>query len=591
MERKGLNIITPDFEKKDDIILDYLEFKGIKDLESFILKVCDNFTDFENFYMAKEGKNLLLKHIHKKGKILTIVDADADGFTSSAKLVHDLSTLFIDVEPLHHIQKSHGLTDALKNDIIKMHEKTPVDLLIIPDAGSNDFDNCLELKKLGIDILVIDHHMVDDEERLLKVTDENYVILNNQLSLNKEVNRNFVGVGMVYIFLKWALDGVLKDPNKYLELLSIGQIGDASDVSNEEIRYYVYKGLKNITNPFIKEIVDDENPNASQLSYSIIPVINAITRVGTLEEKELLFKVLTGIPSNEKVHEVERRRKNKDTGKMDKVVLKWSEYELAVDVLKKVRARQNKIVDRVCTLLDESLIDTGSVVIGLSSPEDIEYRSITGLVANKFLSKYSKPSLILVANEDGTFSGSGRSDEDIMKEFRTWCNNTGVVELAQGHESAFGFVIKAENIKPFVEKTNDLNNINSSQYLADLIYYDSLDKNEVEYINNNSDLFGGKISKPVIAGQALPIHRNCISQRGSVLKFFINGIECIKYKTPLGLADKLKQGFKQEFLIDIIGEPTINNWGGKITHQIVLQDFFFDSDPVEREITADTIVF
>ena len=208
--RKGLNIVEPPFTPQDDsFILDYLEYKGVENFVDFIEKKCDKFTDFENFYTAQEGRNLLLKHIKKNGRILTIVDADADGFTSSAKLVHDLAQLGIKVEPLHHIQKSHGLTDLLLDDIKSMHKEDPVDLLIIPDAGSNDFDNCLELKELGIDILVIDHHMVDDEARLIKITDKNYVILNNQLSMNKEVNRNFVGVGMVYIFLKWALKDLL----------------------------------------------------------------------------------------------------------------------------------------------------------------------------------------------------------------------------------------------------------------------------------------------------------------------------------------------------------------------------------------------
>ena len=590
--RKGLNIVEPPFTPQDDsFILDYLEYKGVENFVDFIEKKCDKFTDFENFYMAQEGRNLLRKHIKKNGRILTIVDADADGFTSSAKLVHDLAQLGIKVEPLHHIQKSHGLTDLLLDDIKSMHKEDPVDLLIIPDAGSNDFDNCLELKELGIDILVIDHHMVDDEARLIKITDKNYVILNNQLSMNKEVNRNFVGVGMVYIFLKWALKDLLEAPDKYLELLSIGQVGDASDISNREIRHLVYQGLENIENPFIKQIVDDPNPTSNHLSYSIIPLINSVTRVGKIEEKEMLFNVLTGLPSDEKTIEVERKRKNKETGKMDKVTLKWSEYDLAADLLKKVRTRQNKIVDKVVLSLEENMIDTGSIIIGLTTPEDIEYRSITGLVANKFLTKYSKPTLILVKNEDGTYSGSGRSDESIMKEFRTWCNETDVVELAQGHESAFGFIIQEDMIDQFVEKSNDLKDVDSSQYLPDILYKRNLNNSQIIELNQNEDLFGGNISKPLIAGIGLTVHRNCISQRGSVLKFFIDGIECIKYKTPIGLADELKMGFIQEFTIDIIGEATINNWGGRITHQIVLQDFVFNSDPIKEEIKAEDLVF
>ena len=61
---------------------------------------------------------------------------------------------------------------------------------------------------------------------------------------------------MVYIFLKYVnfLENLNLDIDKYLDLVALGAIGDVSNVADKEIRYYVTKGLNNITNPFIKEI-------------------------------------------------------------------------------------------------------------------------------------------------------------------------------------------------------------------------------------------------------------------------------------------------------------------------------------------------
>lgn len=78
---------------------------------------------------------LLLKHLQDKNKIIVIVDADCDGFTSSAILINYIFRTFPDFPPeqleyFMHDGKQHG---------IEM-DKIPLDmkLLIVPDASSND---------------------------------------------------------------------------------------------------------------------------------------------------------------------------------------------------------------------------------------------------------------------------------------------------------------------------------------------------------------------------------------------------------------------------------------------------------------------
>lgn len=112
-------------------------------------------------------------------------------------------------------------------------------LLIIPDAGSNQYALHQELKERGIDTLVLDHHECEKESNAA-------IIINNQLS-NEYQNKRLSGVGIVYKFCKALDDKLGLDlADSFLDLVAIGNIGDVIDLREPETRYYVKKGLKQI---------------------------------------------------------------------------------------------------------------------------------------------------------------------------------------------------------------------------------------------------------------------------------------------------------------------------------------------------------
>ena len=71
------------------------------------------------------------------------------------------------------------------------------------------------------------------------------------------------------------------------------------------------------------------------------------------------------------------------------------------------------------------------------------------------------------------------------------------------------------------------------------------------------------------------ITRNSVSQRGSVLTFYHEGLEFVAFKQQQGLLDDflMEAGFSQYFKIDLVGEPSKNEWTGRVKHQVILQDF------------------
>ena len=119
-----------------------------------------------------------------------------DGFTSSALFVKFMQEINCPIGILMDEGKTHGLTDNIMDDIIGNY-----DLVIIPDAGSNDIKQHQTLLDNEIDFIVLDHHEVKDEVVDKLNTSDNGIVINNQLL---DINKNYTGVGMVYIFLKYV---------------------------------------------------------------------------------------------------------------------------------------------------------------------------------------------------------------------------------------------------------------------------------------------------------------------------------------------------------------------------------------------------
>ena len=84
------------------------------------------------------------------------------------------------------------------------------------------------------------------------------------------------------------------------------------DIRDFETHYLIQQGLSNFRNPFIKGMAEKNSyslgsiPSPIGVAFYIVPLINAITRVGTLAEKTLLFesmleyKALEMIPSTKR---------------------------------------------------------------------------------------------------------------------------------------------------------------------------------------------------------------------------------------------------------------------------------------------------
>ena len=384
----------------------------------------------------------MVKTIAAEQKAVVIVDSDCDGFTSAAVLINYLHDIFpqwaeSQLDYVLHSGKQHGLNDHIDNLLNANYS-----LVLIPDAGSNDVEECQKLKEQNTNVIILDHHICDFENPYA------YVI-NNQSS--DYPNKELSGVGVVWQFCRY-LDSLLnKDyANQYLDLVALGNDADMMSMTSIETKHLINKGLTQIQNPFIAYMHEKnkfslgENLTPIGVAFYIAPFVNAIVRSGTLEEKTLVFKSML---KHEAFKQLLSTKRGHQLGEMEKLV------EQAVRVATNVKARQTKAQDAGMAKIEQMIEDQDlllhKVLLFLLEPEEID-KNIAGLIANKIMAKYQRPVCILteVKDENGiSYQGSARGCDKVgVILFKDICAATGVCMYTAGHEGAFGLGIKQEDI-------------------------------------------------------------------------------------------------------------------------------------------------
>lgn len=572
----------------DNIIENILINSGVEDIDLFLepddttLSNINDFTNLEN--AAKE----IIAAIATNKNITVLVDSDADGYTSSALTVNVIKDIVKTFEAeskvnyLVHEGKHHGLT----NSIMETIQDVDTDLLIIPDAASNDIENLLTLSTANYSIIVIDHHEIEDESYIDMI--ENVTIVNNQRTDNKDVSSWLTGVGMIYkVFEKVyelieTSDEKLKPLNDYLDLVAIGQIGDASDLSENEIRYLVFNGLVNIKNPFVKSVLElknvelEENIAPIDMSFSIIPIINAVTRTGTLEERRYLFDSLLIDSENNKNTTMIKRKLNKETRKYEHIEFDVIETEKRADTISKIKTKQDSYVKKKMEELDSQTDSSKAVLIYIDNNFDAE-KSISGLVATKLSRKYDKPALVLTKNKDkNVYFGSGRGIEKIFESFKEWCNETGLFNFAQGHANAFGVEIDVNNLDKLKDVISNIKVNKEYTYEVDKLYINEVNKNDVDLLIKYKDIIGGKVEPITLGFKDLVVNRKNIYIKNKTVTFNVSGCSFVSWGTSDEVIDAIQTGFTDNVSINMVCEPFESNFSGKKQNKLIIKDIEID---------------
>ena len=368
-----------------------LRARGVEDIDKFLNPDESCLQDWRDLDNITEGITLI-QNLRPNASIGIITDCDVDGYTSATIIGQYLKQLMPECTTIFFIHegKAHGLEEHWE-DIRDAH----YDLIIAPDAGSNDSNYA---KEINCPILVIDHHIVEDTNFAA-----NLVVINNQLS-DKYKNKNLSGAGMAYQFCR-AMDFYFKKDwaDNYIDLAALGICADMMSGLEIENQFIWKKGFSKINNYFFLSIARKQsysitgtmNPsddelikalNPTSVAFYIVPLINAMVRVGTLEEKQ---RMLTAFLDGHKMIPCLKRG------------AKGSFEEAAIESTREcvnARTHQNKFKEDAVSRLEQKifkydLLENKILFVRLDD-EDKFPSELNGLIAMQLSQKYKRPTIV-----------------------------------------------------------------------------------------------------------------------------------------------------------------------------------------------------
>ena len=562
--------------------------RGVQDINTFLHPTSECELDpygLENIDLAAE---MLLKHLRKNSKIMFIVDSDCDGFTSSSILWLYIKHIFPEVNLTFtvHEHKEHGLDDKID----WLESLDDIDLIICPDSASYDVEEHERLADLNIDCLVLDHHeqQYDTKGKPIISTAKNTIVVNNQLS-PMYANKSLCGAGVVYKFCE-VLDEILgiKQAQEYLDLVALGEIADVMNRTFSETNYLMIKGLRNIKNKGFQTLLESQSYSLKEkatypwygltpidIAFYIAPLINAITRVGSMKEKETMFYCF--IEPDKILPSTKRGAKPGDTE---------TAAEQTARVSKNAKARQDKLKEKAIDLIDFKIqkndLASNNIILVEIEPEDNIPQELTGLVAMAIVNKYNKPVMIGRKNDKGEINGSIRSSKNFagLPSFKQFLEESNLVNYVAGHESAAGFGINISAEEHLLNYSNEVLDENDfvNCYTVDYI----LDGREnieplLEKLGEHPEFFGNHIEeiKVVIKNISLANIMAMGANKDS-MKISFNGIDYVRFKDVYFTEEVFSNRLKK---LTVYGRVNLNTFAGRTTTQIFIDDYDLENPP------------
>ena len=568
-------------------LYEILADRGVTDIDNFMCPTpaCElNPYNLENIEAAAER---LLYHLRRGSSILFNIDCDADGFTSSAILWLYIKHIFPEAK-LHfmvHTHKQHGLDDKID----WLEDNPDYDLVLCPDSSSYDKEEHRRLGELGIDVIVLDHHEQEfDQDGNPVISDSpNTIIVNNQLSPNY-TNKSLCGAGVVYKFCE-VLDDILgiDQAHNYIDLAALGEIADVMDRTDTETNYIMTEGLQHIHNEGFRTLIEAQSFSLKEkaispypgltpidIAFYIAPLINAITRVGTIEEKETMFYCF--IEPNKAMQSTKRGAKPGDI-----------EYaaEQTARVGKNAKARQDRLKEQALGIVDfkiqkDCLDENNIILVELDASDNIP-QELTGLIAMNVVSKYHKPVMIGRRNNKNEMQGSIRSDGNFagLPSFKQFLEDSKLLNYTAGHDNAAGWGLNGNKVKSLIDYANShLSAIDFENcYLVDYIlnasdYNDEL----IAALASHPEYFGNHIDEVRIVVKNIPLMNIMpMGANKDSMKISYNNIDYVRFKDSDFVEQVMEDRTK---LLTVYARCNLNTFNGRTTVQCFIDDYELKED-------------
>lgn len=361
-----------------------------------------------------------------KERIMVYGDYDVDGTTAVALVYRYLQNFYSEIE--YYIPTRYDEGYGITKKVIDEAAEAGVKLIIILDCGIKAIEEIKYAKTLGIDFIICDHHVPDDE------LPPAVAILNPKLEGSTYPCSHLSGCGVGYKFMQaFSISNGIgtAELEGMLDLVAVSIAADIVPMVDEN-RVLAYHGLKRI----------NSNPNMG---------LRAIIRTCGLGGKEIsitdvIFKIGPRINASGRMQsgreavELLTARDIKDAAKLS----------LAIDQYNKDRKQLDKRITEEANAILEAQGEINSNKKSIVIYNKDWHKGIIGIVASRLTELYYKPSVVLTLN-NGLATGSSRSVQG-FDVYKAVDSTRDLLENFGGHTYAVGLSLKEENIPEFTRR-------------------------------------------------------------------------------------------------------------------------------------------
>ena len=545
-------------------------------IDSFINPQLDKLHKPSLMKDLSKGVDIITDKILNKKKIRIVGDFDVDGVISVYLLYTGIKKCggLVDYIIPDRIEDGYGIN----KEIIQIAKDDGIDTIITCDNGISAIDEIKFAKELGFSVIVTDHHdlpfIINNGEKKYISTGADAVINPKQRDCQYPF-KSLCGAGIAFKLIQelYIISGI--QPELTYELLEYTAIATVCDVVDliDENRIIVKEGLELLNKTeniglraLIKETgLEDKELGVYHLGFVIGPSINASGRLDSaMKALELLLS-----------EDMKRAS------------------ELAIELRELNEERKQMTQDGVDTIIEsieKSNLKEDKVIIIY---EPTIHESIAGIIAGRIKDRYYRPTVVLTEGKEGV-KGSGRSIEGYnMFEELTKCKD--ILNRFGGHPMAAGLTLDKENIDELRTRLNAEVKL-TDEDLIPKVYIDM--QLPLGYINFELldelkilEPFGKGNSRPVFGEKSLSLRKGAVlGANRNVLKLnlqtkdnqtmegiFFGNIEAFE-ETVNSLygedeLNKLYRGMDNRIEIDILYQPTVNEYMGRSTLQANIQSY------------------
>src|SRR5713101_5226702 len=409
------------------VVADMLVRRGIDEPEAarrFLVPELAHLHDPLQMSGMKSALDRLEAAVERKEKVLIYGDYDVDGTTAIVilKTAIELCGGAADFHVPHRIREGYDLRD----DVIERAAAAGVRLIISVDMGIRAFAPAETARRLGIDLIVTDHHLPGPDG-----VPNAFAVLNPNQAGCEYPSKQLCGAGVAFKLaqglMQRRLDG--KDQSRlltsFMKVVAIATIADAVPLTGEN-RVFAKLGLEALrtaVNPGLKSLLEvaqispKRAPTSSEVGFRIAPRINAAGRMDIARDVIELFSVKDVVRARELANRLDR--------------LNGDRQEEERRILQSITSRFEE---------EPALYDAFCIVV------DGEgwHRGVIGITATRIVERYGRPALV-ISRDSEQAHGSGRSIS-AFHLLNALESCAGLFTRFGGHSHAVGFSLPAARV-------------------------------------------------------------------------------------------------------------------------------------------------